>query len=150
MIDKTRIEKFVNEFIDGTGIFLVAVKVSSSNRIMVLADTMKGITIDECAELHRHIEKNLDRNTEDFELQVSSPGLDTPFKVIEQYYRNEGSKVEVVSTDGEKVTGLLKNVTGGGFELETEKKIKGKPSEIKDISFNFDEVKSTRVVFTIN
>ncbi len=150
MIDKTRIEKFVNEFIDGTGIFLVAVKVSSSNRIMVLADTMKGITIDECAELHRHIEKNLDRNAEDFELQVSSPGLDTPFKVIEQYYRNEGSKVEVVSTDGEKVTGLLKNVTGGGFELETEKKIKGKPSEIKDISFNFDEVKSTRVVFTIN
>jgi ribosome maturation factor RimP len=150
MIDKTKIKKLVNEFIDGTGIFLVAVKVNTSNRITVLADTMKGITIDECAELHRYIEKNLDRNTEDFELQVSSPGLDTPFKVIEQYYRNEGSKVEVVGTDGEKVTGLLKNVTGGGFELETEKKIKGKTSEIRDISFNFDEVKSTRVIFTIN
>lgn len=150
MIDRTRIEKLVNEFIDGTGIFLVAVKVSSSNRITVLADTMKGITIDECAELHRHIEKSLDRNTEDFELQISSPGLDTPFKVIEQYYRNEGSKIEVVSTEGEKVTGKLKNVTGGGFELETEIKVKGKTSEIKDISFNFDEVKSARVFFTIN
>jgi len=150
MIERTRIEKLVSEFIDGTGIFLVAVKVSTSNRIVVLADTMKGITIDECAELHKHIEKNLDHNTVDFELQVSSPGLDTPFKVIEQYYRNEGSKVEVVSTDGEKVTGKLKNVTGGGFELETEIKVKGKTSEIKDISFNFDEVKSARVVFTIN
>jgi ribosome maturation factor RimP len=150
MIDRTRIEKLVNEFIEGTGIFLVAVKVSTPNRIIVLADTMKGITIDECAELHRYIEKYFDRNIEDFDLQVSSPGLDTPFKVIKQYYRNEGSKVEVVSTEGEKVTGKLKNVTGGGFELETEIKVKGKPGEIKDISFNFEEVKSARVVFTIN
>ncbi len=103
MIDKNKIEKLVNEFIKGTGIFLVAVKVSSSNRITVLADTMKGITIDECAAIHRHIEKNLDRNTEDFELQVSSPGLDMPFGVIEQYYKNEGKKVEVVDTEGDKV-----------------------------------------------
>ncbi len=150
MIDKTRIEKLVNEFIEGTGIFLVAVKVSTSNRIMVLADTMKGITIDECAELHRYVEKNLDRNIEDYELQISSPGLDSPFKVIEQYYRNEGSRIEVVSKEGQKMTGILKNVTGGGFELETEKKVKGKALEINDVSFNFDQVKSAKVVFTIN
>ncbi|HOX74033.1 MAG TPA: ribosome assembly cofactor RimP [Bacteroidales bacterium] len=150
MIDKTRIEKLVNEFIKGTGIFLVAVKVSTSNRIMVLADTMKGITIDECAELHRYVEKNLDRNIEDYELQISSPGLDSPFKVIEQYYRNEGSKIEVVSKEGQKMTGILKNVTEGGFELETERKVKGKALEINDVSFNFDQVKSAKVVFTIN
>lgn len=150
MIDKTRIEKLVNEFIEGTGIFLVAVKVSTSNRIMVLADTMKGITIDECAELHRYVEKNLDRNIEDYELQISSPGLDSPFKVIEQYYRNEGSRIEVVSKEGQKMTGILKNVTEGGFELETERKVKGKALEIKDVSFNFDQVKSAKVVFTIN
>ncbi|HOB82983.1 MAG TPA: ribosome assembly cofactor RimP [Bacteroidales bacterium] len=150
MIDKTRIEKLVNEFIEGTGIFLVAVKVSTSNRIMVLADTMKGITIDECAELHRYVEKNLDRNIEDYELQISSPGLDSPFKVIEQYYRNEGSKIEVVSKEGQKMTGILKNVTEGGFELETERKVKGKALEINDVSFNFDQVKSAKVVFTIN
>ena len=150
MIDKTRIEKLVNEFIEGTGIFLVAVKVSTSNRIVILADTMKGITIDECAELHRYVEKNLDRNIEDYELQISSPGLDSPFKVIEQYYRNEGSRIEVVSKEGQKMTGILKNVTGGGFELETEKKVKGKALEINDVSFNFDQVKSAKVVFTIN
>ena len=150
MIDKTRIEKLVNEFIEGTGIFLVAVKVSTSNRIVILADTMKGITIDECAELHRYVEKNLDRNIEDYELQISSPGLDSPFKVIEQYYRNEGTRIEVLSTEGLKVTGILKNVTEGGFELETERKVKGKAIEIKDVSFNFDQVKSARVVFTIN
>jgi ribosome maturation factor RimP len=150
MIDKNTIEKLVNEFIEDTGIFLVAVRVSTSNRITVLADTMKGITIDECAALHRHLEKSLDHNTEDFEMQISSPGLDMPFTTIEQYYKNEGRKVEVVDTGGERFAGILKNVTTGGFELESEIKVKGKTSELKEISFNFDQVKSTRSVLTIN
>jgi ribosome maturation factor RimP len=149
MIEKNKIEKLVNEFIKGTGFFLVAVKVSSSNRIIVLVDTMNGITIDECATLHRQLEKSLDNNNEDFELQVSSPGLDTPFGVIEQYYKNEGEKVEVIDIEGGKVAGKLRNVTSGGFELETEFKVKGKTREIKEISYNFDQVKSTRVVLTI-
>jgi ribosome maturation factor RimP len=149
MIEKNHIEKVINEFINGTGIFLVAVRVSSANKITVLSDTMKGITIDECAAIHRHLEKSLDRNAEDFELQVSSPGLDMPFGVIEQYYKNEGKKVEVVTSDGEKFSGTLKNVTSGGFELETEIKVKGRGKEIKEISFNFDQVKATKVILTI-
>jgi ribosome maturation factor RimP len=149
MIEKSKIEKLVNEFISGTGIFLVAVKVSSSNRITVLVDTKQGIRIDECVALHRHLEKNLDRNVEDFELQVSSPGLDMPFGVIEQYHKNEGKKIEVIDTDGEKINGILKNVTSGGFEIETEVREKGKPKEAKDISFNFDQVKSAKTMLVI-
>ena len=149
MIDKEYIQGLVEEFIKGTGLFLVAVKVSSANRITVLADKKEGITIEECVAIHRHIEKNLDREKEDFELQVSSPGLDLPFGVIEQYYKNEGRKVEVTDNDGTKFTGLLRNVTEGGFELETEIKIKGKAREMKEISFNFDQVKTTRVILTI-
>jgi ribosome maturation factor RimP len=149
MTDKEYIKGLVEEFIKGTGLFLVAVKVSSANRITVLADKNEGITIDECVAIHRHIENNLDREKEDFELQVSSPGLDLPFGVIEQYYKNEGRKVEVTDNDGTKLTGTLKNVTAGGFELETEVKVKGKTKEVKDISFNFDQVKTTRVILTI-
>ena len=149
MIDRTKIEESVKEFIRGTELFLVAVKVSTSNKITILADTKKGITIDECALLHRHIENGLDRETEDFELQVSSPGLDSPFSVIEQYYKNEGQKVAVVDDEGQKYTGVLKNVTKGGFDLETEIKVKGKAKEIKDVPFNFDQIKSTRIVLTI-
>lgn len=133
----------------GTGLFLVGVKVSSANRIIVLADKKEGITIDECGAIHRHIESNLDREKEDFELQVSSPGLDLPFGVIDQYYKNEGKRVEVVENDGSKFTGILKNVTTGGFELETEVKVKGKAKEVHDRSFNFDQVKSTRVILII-
>ena len=100
MIDKATIENLAKQFVNDNDLFLVAVKVSSSNRITVLADSMKGITIDECAMLHRHIENGLDRETEDFELQVSSPGLEMPFCVIQQYYRNEGRKVAVVDDEG--------------------------------------------------
>jgi ribosome maturation factor RimP len=149
MIEKKKIEGIVEAFIKGSGLFLVSVKVSNANRITVLADKNDGITIDECASIHRQIENGLDRDVEDFELQVSSPGLDTPFVVAEQYHKNEGKKVEVLDNDGSKYTGKLKNVTEGGFELETETKIKGKSMDLKDISFNFEQIKSTRVILTI-
>jgi ribosome maturation factor RimP len=149
MIEKQKIEGLVEEFIRGTGLFLVSVKVSNGNRIIVLADKNEGITIDECAAIHRHIENGLDRDEDDFELQVSSPGLDVPFAVIQQYLKNDGKKVEVVDNDGSKYAGKLKNVTAGGFELETEIKTKGKTTEVKDISFNFEQIKSTRVILTI-
>jgi ribosome maturation factor RimP len=149
MTEKQYIKGLVEEFIQGTGLFLVAVKVSSANRITVLADKNDGITIDECASIHRHIENSLDRDKEDFELEVSSPGLDLPFGVIEQYYKNEGKQVEVIDNDGSKYSGKLKNITPGGFELETYFKIKGKTKELKDISFNLDQIKTTRVILTI-
>jgi ribosome maturation factor RimP len=149
MIEKQKIEGLIEEHMKGTELFLVSVKVSSANRIIVFADKKDGITIDECAAIHRHIESGLDRDIEDFELQVSSPGLDLPFSVIEQYHKNEGKKVEVVDCDGGKFTGILKNITKGGFELETAVKTKGKAIEVKDVSFNFDQIKSTRVILTI-
>jgi ribosome maturation factor RimP len=149
MVEKEYIKRLIEEFIKGTGLFLVAVKVSSANKITVFADKNEGITIDECVAIHRHIENNLDREKEDFELQVSSPGLDLPFSVIEQYYKNEGRKAEVIDNEGNRYSGKLKNVTSGGFELEAEVKIKGKAKELKDISFNFDQIKTTSIVLTI-
>ena len=99
--------------------------------------------------MRRHLERNLDRNIEDYELQVSSPGLDTPFSVIEQYYKNEGQKVAVVDTDGNKYIGILRNVTTGGFDIEAETKIRGRLKETIAIPFNFDQIKSTKVVLTL-
>jgi ribosome maturation factor RimP len=149
MIEKQTIKDILDGFLKETGLFLVGIKVSSANKITVLADKKDGITIDECVAIHRHIESYLDRDKEDFELQVSSPGLDLPFAVIEQYYKNEGKKVEVIDDEGGKYTGILKNVNNGGFELEAEVKVKGKARELKEISFNFEKVKSTRVILTI-
>ncbi|NLA49224.1 MAG: ribosome assembly cofactor RimP [Bacteroidales bacterium] len=150
MIDKNKIEQIINEYITERDMFLVSLKVSTANRITVLADTMKGITIDECAELHRFLEKQLDRNIEDFELQVSSPGLDSPFRVIQQYYRNEGNMIELTDINGEKFAGKLKNVSDGGFELETVIKNRDKTSPVEELSFNYDQVKTAKTVLTIN
>lgn len=152
MNDKANIEKIVGEFIKGKELFLVAIRKSSTGRITVLVDRKEGITIEECAELSRFIEKNLNREIEDYELQVSSPGIDMPFLVKEQYYKNEGRQIEVIDFEGKKYSGTLKNVTDGGFELVTELKIKAggkkKKTEIKDISFNYEQVKSAKEIVT--
>jgi len=149
MIEKNKIEEIVKGLIAGSDIFLVSVKVSGSNKIVIHIDKNGGITIDECAMMHRKIEQCFNRDDEDYELQVSSPGIDTPFIVIEQYFKNEGKRVAVLDNDGKKHTGWLKNVTTGGFELETEIKVKGKPKETIELSFNFDQVKYTKTVLTI-
>ena len=83
--------------------FIVDVKVSKDNSIVVKADTDNGITIDECGELSAAIEASLDRDAEDFDLEVSSPGLSEPLKLPRQYLKNIGREVFVETIDGEKL-----------------------------------------------
>lgn len=147
MIDKRNIAVIVEEFIEGSEFFLVDVRVSSTSKITVLFDRRTGgLTVDDCARLSRFIEGRLDRDKEDYELQVSSPGLEMPLLVPEQFVKNQGRSVEVTDADGNKSTGVLRNVTSGGFEISTpvleKKKIVGE----KDLSFNFSDVKSVKIV----
>src|SRR5690554_3690461 len=94
MADKEKIVQLVNEKL-AEGMFLVDIQVSASNAIRVFIDSYDGIDIDHCVAISRHIEHNLDREEEDFELQVSSPGLSEPLKVKEQYIKNIGREMEV-------------------------------------------------------
>jgi len=141
MINKEIVKDLVNDFIADGDIFLVDTKVSTTNRITVLVNKPSGITIDECASISRHIEENLDREREDYELSVSSPGLNMPFRVREQYEMNIGRTVEIIDNSGKKIKGILKNVEGEGFEIEPEKK-----KESAELSFNFDDVKTVKEV----
>ncbi|MBS0011274.1 MAG: ribosome assembly cofactor RimP [Bacteroidales bacterium] len=141
MINKEIVKDLVNDFIADGDIFLVDTKVSTTNRITVLVNKPSGITIDECASLSRHIEEKLDREREDYDLSVSSPGLNMPFRVREQYEMNIGRTVEVIDNSGKKIRGILKNVEGEGFEIEPEKK-----KETAELSFNFDDVKTVKEV----
>ncbi|MCA1756214.1 MAG: ribosome assembly cofactor RimP [Bacteroidales bacterium] len=148
MIDKKEIIKLAEEYISGKDIFLVDVKVGTGNRISVLADKKGRITIDDCAALSRHIEGAMDRETEDFELQVSSPGLTSPFRVREQYDLNIGNKIEVTPVDGRKFKGILLSATAEGFEVETEKREKGLKKELVVIPFRYEDVKNVRIVIS--
>lgn len=149
MMNESDIRKLVEQKIKEDDIFIVDIRIGKGNKIAIWVDKNKGITIDECVGISRYVENNLDRESEDFDLEVSSPGLDMPFKVQQQYEKNLNRMIEVVSTDGEKLKGILVTVTESGIELEYVKrsdKQKKKKTEKARREYNFDQIKTTRAV----
>ena len=149
MINTENIEKIIKDWTEDKDIFFVALSIGSGNTIKVILDKPEGITIDECVLISRMIEAKLNRDEEDYELQVSSPGLDTPFKVIEQYYKNIGNEIEVITQDGLKNKGILNKVTDKGIELGIKarvKKEKKKKVIHKNISLDFNQIKTAKTV----
>jgi ribosome maturation factor RimP len=117
MIDAKQIEQIVTEKIQGTEIFLVQITVSTSNQVHVFLDTPKGISIDECVEISRHVEQSIDREIEDYALEVSSPGIGDPLRVIGQYLKLIEGTIEVLFLNGVKIQGVLKAVTDTNFTM---------------------------------
>ena len=128
MITKAEIVKLVEEKIEGTEYYIVDISVSSSNQIRVEIDGDKGVKINDCVEISRHIEGNYDRDEVDFELTVSSAGMDQPFKILRQYQRYVGREVEMKTTQGDKLKGLLISADDKAVVLEVtrKEKIEGK------------------------
>ena len=148
MINKEHIRRKVEEHISGTGIFLVDVRLSSTGRLTILIDRHENVTIDDCASVSRWIRDEIGEESDNYEINVSSPGLDMPFHVFEQYKKNEGRMVEVEDLSGVKETGVLTCVTKGGFDLQVEKRQKGKSPESTVAHYNYDETKSVKIVIS--
>ena len=149
MADQHIVEHLLEGILSGKDIFLVSVKVDNNNKILVYVDTREGISIDECVGVSRELEKKLDREKEDFALEVSSPGLDSPFRVIEQYQKNVGRKITLVRTDGEKLEGVLKKITESGIVLALARGKKGQSKEPELREMSFAEIKSARASIQI-
>ncbi|MEM7161685.1 MAG: ribosome assembly cofactor RimP [Bacteroidota bacterium] len=150
MISAQDITKKVREHLDDNNGFLVDLKISPSNEIQIAFDKFEGaVSIQDCVALSRAIEGSLDREAEDFKLNVSSPGLSEAFKVREQYIKNKGRKVDVDLIEGQKASGLLQEVEENGIVLfcREKKKIDGKRKWIEESkSINFENIKETKVV----
>lgn len=151
MISKEQIEQIIAPRIDEEGLFIVEITVSSSNHISVFIDGDKGVTIDQCIAISRFIEENLNRDEEDYELDVSSAGLDLPLKITRQYIKNIGRLVDIVYKNGQKLTGKLVGANDSGFDVEVErnvqvdgKKRKQLVNEIDNIKYS--DIKSTKIV----
>jgi ribosome maturation factor RimP len=116
--------EFIRNLLEGEltqkGLFLVEVLVTPANKIVVYLDSLQGVTLEECMQVSRFLESRLDRNEEDFELEVSSPGLDKPLKLPVQFEKNVGRMLDVVKSDGMKITGKLLGISGGIISLDTE------------------------------
>ncbi|MDE7388860.1 MAG: ribosome assembly cofactor RimP [Muribaculaceae bacterium] len=124
MIDKTIVAQILDKAIEGTDLFVVDLKVSPANEIVVELDSMNPMDVDTCAEIARRVEAGLDRDAEDFELEVGSAGLTSPFKVRQQYLKNVGNEVEVLTRSGSKFTGILTAVGDDDFTVEVSRKVK--------------------------
>jgi ribosome maturation factor RimP len=151
MITKEQIESIVNPKLEEEGMFLVEVSVSASNQIALFVDSDKGVTIEQCIILSKHIEQSLNRDEEDFELEVSSAGLDLPLKVLKQYLKNKGRSVSVVLKNGQKLNGKLINADDASIELEIEKNVilegkKRKQIVTEIITLKYTDIKSTKIV----
>lgn len=150
MISKEVISKMVQEKLSDS-MFIVDVTVSPGNAISVVIDSDQGLSIDKCIEMSRHIEHQFDREVEDFSLEVSSPGLTQPFRVLRQYLKNLGNEIEILTAKGEKMSGILKSADDKGFSVEITNnlKIDGKKTvETKTVEFSLPDIKTVKPVIT--
>lgn len=131
----------VEQHIQGTDIFLVEVVVNPGNTIRVHVDRPEGIPIDQCVKISRYLNEKLDRDVEDFSLEVSSPGLGATFKVKQQYDKNTGRDIEVLLQDGVKIEGKLLSVSEEDIVLT----VKGNDREI-----NFEQIKASKAIILFN
>lgn len=153
MIEKDFIQQIVEDSIDNDSMFLVDVQIRPSNIIVVEIDSEEGVSIDDCISLSKKIESQLDRDKEDFELEVGSSGITTPFKVLRQYQKNIGKEVEVLTKKGIKLKGILKSSDSDKFvititKMEKPEGAKRKVEVEEDLSFGYDDVKYTKYIIS--
>ena len=153
MINKETIKTLTEEWLQGNDYFLVDINFAADDRIVIEIDHADGVWIEDCVSLSKHIEDHLDRDKEDFELEVGSAGLGQPFKVPQQYINFIGKEVEVLDADGRKTKGVLKGVDGNTFTVTTKEKVKeeGKKRPVLtdvDKQFEMDKVKYTKYIIS--
>jgi len=147
MIDKLHVLDVVNTALAGSDKFLVDLKITTNSRIFVDIDGDNGVTIDDCVNLSRVIEGSLDREQEDFELNVSSAGLDSPLKLARQYKKNVGQTLAVVPMEGEYVEGELLSADDESFTIQPPHG-KKKPA-LDPITFSYKDVKKVTIVIKL-
>lgn len=152
MIDKETVKRLVEEMLDDK-MFVVEISVNERNVINIFVDSFEGLTIDQCIAISRHVEHSFDREEEDFELQVSSPGLTENFRVTQQYIKYVGKPVEVKTCDEEKLEGIILEADNDKFVLETSalERLEGQKKKqlvVKQHHLKYDEIKSAKAVIS--
>ena len=149
MIDKNAVKQLVDTWLEGKDYFLTDLTISTDDRTVVEFDHKDGVWIEDCVALSRFIEDGLNRDEEDFELEVGSAGIGQPFKVHKQYEIHQGDTVEVLTAEGKKLLGTLAAVQPESFTVTVTEKVKeeGKKRPVmkeRDVRLNFADVKWTK------
>ena len=150
MSNRDKIISIVAPKLEELGCFLVDVKANTSNnKFEVYIDNMAGITIETCEKVSRFIEFNLDNDPDfpkQYSLDVSSPGMDNPFKVPQQYAKNISKTVEVVLNNGIKKEGILLSADDDTLVLQVHlpPKKKGMKPETMEETLHRGDIKATK------
>ena len=157
MINKEKVIALVEERMNelNNGLYIVELTISSANSIHVEIDKIVGgVTVTDCVSVSRNVEHNLDRDEEDFELHVSSAGLDKPLRHINQYIKNIGRRVEIVRKDGEKLEGEIIKITDDTMIIKDQvsKQIENKKKKVlveEVTEVHFSDVKESKIVISL-
>lgn len=149
MIEKSVVSQLVEEKLASSDNYLVDVVIKPGNLIVVEIDNDEGVCVEDCAGLSRFIEEHFDREVEDFELEVGSAGVTSPFKILRQYVKNVGNEVEMLLKSGVKLEGVLRSADENGVVVVIEKQVKPEGSKRKvtiqeEQSYTFEEIKYTK------
>ena len=141
------VEKLIGSLLKDD-IFLVSIKIKPTNNFKIYLDADSGLGIDKCIKINRALYKIMEEMgmypEGDFSLEVSSPGLDEPLKLVRQYKKNVGREVEIITLDEAKKEGKLTEVTEEKITIEyTEGK--GKKAVLKTQEINFTDIKQTKI-----
>jgi ribosome maturation factor RimP len=156
MIAKKKVMELIDERMAelDAGLFVVVLKISSNNIINVEIDKEDGnVSINDCMSVSRNVEHNLDREEQDFELHVSSAGLDKPLRVLKQFVKNIGRDVTVKLNNKTIETGELIQADDEGLTIRQEKRVKiegtkKKEDIVEEKYFPMSEIKETKIVIS--
>jgi ribosome maturation factor RimP len=154
MIERKEIVSVAETFLKTTECYLVDVTVSPDNLIVIEIDSDGLVGIEDCVALSRHVEGKLDRDAEDFELEVSSAGISSPFKLARQYVKNTGNEIEMMLNSGVKLTGILKSADENAAIITVAKKEKSdnakrKTTVFEDMKYTYSEIKRTKNIIRL-
>jgi ribosome maturation factor RimP len=147
-----RITALVKERIaDRDDLFIVDVKVQPGGKVLILVDGDHGIAIQDCVQISRHVGFHLEEENaieHAYNLEVSSPGIDTPLKLERQYLKNKGRNLEIKLNDGTKKTGKLLEISANSVFLEEIFKEKGKKSVLVETEIPLNQITETKVLIS--
>jgi ribosome maturation factor RimP len=143
---KSDIENIIEQYLADQPVFLVEVQVKKGNVINIFIDSDKGVTIDECVKITRLIESKFDRDIEDYELRVSSPGIERPFVMNRQYNKYLDREIVVITNAEIKKEGILKSISGEGIEMAVKMGKKEKDISLEKILFS--DIKEAKAVIS--
>ena len=123
MIDVEKIKEFVNEQLAEGELFLIDVTCSQDNDVEVTIDSDTNVDIDDCIALNDKILAAFDRDVEDYSLTVTSAGLGLPLQNVRQYRKFIDKKVEILTSESKKISGVLVSATEQQIELKWSEKV---------------------------